>query len=431
MNRTQIEQRIAALNALQQSILAKLAAGEITDELTAQDKANQTELNSLSDKLATIKDAEGRLKQFSAAKPESNGELKALGVTVKDNSEDKPFKGAGEFLHAVASAELTGIRDPRLHKFAIGQSNAVDSEGGFLVGTDVASEIWRHVYDQSNIASRCMPCPVGANSSAYEIPVLEETSRATGSRNGGARAYWTGEAATITNSIVKVGKVRIEVEKLAALMYATNENLADASQLAGLLTNFAADEMSWVLDDAIINGDGAGKPLGVLSSPALVTTAAEGGQASGTINFANVTNMWGNLLPHAKQRGAWYIHSTAFPQLMRMASAATSASELVYLPPGGISQAPYGTLFGRPVYEIEQAQPLGSVGDIMFCDFGCYALARKGGPNVDSSIHVRFLTDETAFRVTMRVNGRPIHKAAITNAKGNATRSAFVALAAR
>jgi HK97 family phage major capsid protein len=261
--------------------------------------------------------------------------------------------------------------------------------------------------------------------------VLEETSRATGSRNGGARAYWTGEASTITNSTIKVGKVRIEVEKLAALMYATNENLADASQLGALLTTFAGEEMAWSLEDAIVNGDGSGKPIGILASSALVTVAAEGGQAASTVNLNNITNMWGAVLPQAKTRGAWYIHSTVFPQLMRMASAATSASDLVYMPPGGVSQAPYGTLFGRPLYEIEQANALGSVGDIFFADFGAYGLARKGGTAVDSSMHVRFLTDEMAFRVTMRVNGRPLPKSAITNAKGNATRSAFVTLAAR
>ena len=430
MNRTQLTQALAALETEQQGILSKLASGEATPELTERDKTLTEQIADHRSKLAVMTEAQQRLAAFKPTSPAANDNGR---VSVHDNREDKPFTSSGEVLDAVARAELAGRRDidPLLHNLAIGQSNAIDSEGGFLVGTDIANEIWRYVYGPSNISTQCRALPVGVNSNAFEVPVLEETSRATGSRNGGARAFWTGEAGTINNSSIKVGKVRIELEKLAALMYATNENLADATQMSTLLTGFAGEELAWTLDDAIIAGDGAGKPLGILNSPALVTQAAEGGQAAGTVNFANVSKMWGRILPQAKQRGSWYIHSSVFPQLVTMASAATSANQLVYMPPGGVSAAPFGTLFGRPVIEIEQAPALGSVGDIMFADLQAYGLARKGGVNVDSSIHVRFLTDETAFRITMRVNGRPLPKAAITDAKGSSARSAFVALAAR
>ena len=429
MNRVQIEQQLAALRTTERGVLTQLAGGDITPELKEQAATIKAQIDELDNKLAVMAEAQARLEKFTPTVPGAS----SGGARVHDNGEDKPFNGIGDYLFAVRTSNPTNLSqaDPRLRKLAIGQSNAIDSEGGFFVGTQIGSEIWRYVFGPSSIAAKCLPLNISGANNAFEIPVLEETSRATGSRNGGARAFWTPEAGTIANSIVRVGKVRIELEKLAALMYATSENLSDAAQLGSLLTGFASDEMAFTLDDAIVSGDGAGKPLGILGSAALRTTAAEGGQTAGTVNFANVTNMWGDVLPQAKTRGAWYIHSTVFPQLMRMASAATSAAETVFLPPGGVSAAPYGSLFGRPIYEIEQANPLGQVGDIFFADFNAYGLARKGGVDVAESMHVRFLTDEMAFRLTMRVNGRPVPKAAITNAKGSATRSAFVALAAR
>jgi len=79
-----------------------------------------------------------------------------------------------------------------------------------------------------------------------------------------------------------------------------------------------------------------------------------------------------------------------------------------YLPPGGLSQAPYGTLFGRPVIPIEQCQTMGTVGDIILADMSEYILIDKGGIQNASSIHVRFVNDETCFRFVYRVDGRKL-----------------------
>jgi hypothetical protein len=40
----------------------------------------------------------------------------------------------------------------------------------------------------------------------------------------------------------------------------------------------------------------------------------------------------------------------------------------VYLPPGGLSHAPFGTLMGRPVMPLEFCETLGTEGDIVLAD---------------------------------------------------------------
>jgi HK97 family phage major capsid protein len=47
------------------------------------------------------------------------------------------------------------------------------------------------------------------------------------------------------------------------------------------------DEIAFRLDDAIINGTGAGQPLGVINAASTVTVSKESGQAADTVVFEN------------------------------------------------------------------------------------------------------------------------------------------------
>lgn len=103
----------------------------------------------------------------------------------------------------------------------------------------------------------------------------------------------------------------------------------------------------------------------------------------------------------------------------------------LFIPPGGLSGAPFGTLLNRPITPIEQCQSVGATGDIIFADLDQYLTLDKGGIEAATSIHVRFLQDETAFRFVLRVDGHPRWRAALTPANGINTVSPFIALEAR
>jgi HK97 family phage major capsid protein len=88
---------------------------------------------------------------------------------------------------------------------------------------------------------------------------------------------------------------------------------------------------------------------------------------------------------------------------------------------------------GRPVIPIEYAATLGTAGDIMLADLSQYVMIDKGAIQSATSIHVKFLYDETAFRFVYRVDGQPAWNAPLTPFKGGAgsTQSPFVVLATR
>ena len=367
------------------------------------------------------------------SKPQPKGQNKGHGITIKDK--DK-FSSFGEQMSAVMRAGMPGgAADPRLFNAAAsGLSESVASDGGFLVQQDFSTELLQDVFETGILASRCRRIPISGNSNSIKINGIDETSRAS-TRYGGIVGYWEDEAAEKTASKPKFRKIELNLKKLIGLCYATDELLSDSSALEGVIRQGFVSEFGFLLDDSIINGTGAGQPLGILNSGCLVSVAKETGQAADTVVAENVIKMYSRIFASSRPNAVWLINQNIEPQLFTMSLAVGTGGIPIYMPAGGLSGQPYGTLFGRPVIAIEQAATLGDLGDIIFADLaGGYVLAEKGGISSDMSVHVRFVYDESVFRFVMRIDGQTIRSTALSPYKGSATldtQSHFIALAAR
>jgi len=354
-------------------------------------------------------------------------------ITVEDRAAKDKFNSFGQQMAAIMRAGIPGGRvDPRLLNAATGLSETVPSDGGFLVQQDFASEILKDVFQTGVLASRCRRVTISGNSNSIKINGMDETSRVAGSRQGGIRGYWADEAEEKTASKPKFRRIELNLKKMVGLCYATDELLDDAMALESIIREGFVSEFGFMLDDAIVNGTGSGQPLGILNSGSLVSVTKESGQLASTVMAENVINMYSRIFPQSRQNAVWLINQAIEPQLFTMSIAVGTGGVPVYLPAGGLSASPYGTLFGRPVLPIEQCAALGTVGDIILADLtNGYILAEKGGIESAMSIHVRFIYDESVFRFVMRVDGQPVRSSALTPYKGSATQSHFVALATR
>lgn len=404
------------------------------DELTLKNEILDA-IEDLTKTIATMERQE-RVKQYleSAPQPVTVG----AGITGGEPQKAKDkFRSLGEQLIAVKNACLPGGKvDPRLYNSATGLNedggSPAGSEGGFLVQTDFAAGILKDVFETGVIASRCGSITISSGANATTINGIDETSRATGSRYGGVQGYWLGEAAEKTASKPKFRQIELKLKKLAALVYATDEVLADASQLEGIIREACVSELQFLLDDAILNGNGTTEPVGILGSSAIVKVSDAGSQGK-TVIAANVIEMWSRIFARSRPNAVWLINQEVEPQLMDMKIEGSAGGVYpVYLPPGGLSGAQYGTLFGRPVIAVEQCSALGTAGDIILGDFtNGYILARKGDIASDMSIHVRFVFDESVFRFVLRVDGQPVRSAVLTPYKGAATQAHFVTIETR
>lgn len=341
--------------------------------------------------------------------------------------------GFGKFLAAVRSAYVNpGSTDPRLlEQRASGMSGGVGGDGGFAIPAQFSDTLLRRVW-QSPLASRCQTIEI-TQGSGIELPYIEESSRVRGSRLGGVRAYWLGEGAPITPSQPKLGRLALKLKKLSALCYATDELLEDASAMGRVILDGFAEELAFEIDDAIFRGTGAGMPQGVMFSPALVTVAKESAQSSAGVVLANVRKMWARMPGRLRSGAVWVVSSETESELYEMSLTVGTGGSAVFLPGGGASATPFSTLFGRPMIVHESASQLGTVGDIALLNLSEYILARKGGVQAASSIHIKFDTGETAFRAITRVDGASAWAEAVTPASGNANakQSPFITLAAR
>ncbi len=359
-------------------------------------------------------------------------------VDRKKQEKRDNFASSGEFFQAVMRAGTPGQAiDPRLStRAASGLNETIPSDGGFLVDTDVAGGIMKNVWQKSPILSRISKVTLSGNKNGMKFNGLDETSRADGSRAGGIKAYWKAEAALKTETNPTFRQIELNLNKLVGLCYATDELLDDAAALEQTIREGFAAEFDFRLTDAIINGTGAGMPLGIINSGCMVSVGAEAGQNANTIVYENVLNMWSRLMASSRPNSMWLINQNCEPQLHQMSLAVGTGGAPVYLPMGGAAAAPYATLLGRPVVPIEQCPILGDTGDIILADFSQYKAIDKGGIQGDVSIHVRFIYDESVFRFVYRFDGQPVLASAITPFSAGATTatdtlSHFVKIAAR
>ncbi|MBT8489650.1 MAG: phage major capsid protein [Deltaproteobacteria bacterium] len=370
---------------------------------------------------------------------ETSGRAKTIQDKTVDKDQEKKdrFGSLGEQLVSVMQASRPdGYVDPRLRTALVesrqtGMSISVPSDGGFLVQQDFANEIMREVFDTGLLASRCRRIPITIGNS-MKIPGLDETSRVDGSRQGGVRGYWADEASEKTASKPKFRLMELNLHKLIGLVYLTDELMDDAPALESYVRQAFIDEFNFKVDDAIIEGTGAGQPLGIKNVGSIVQISKETGQTAATVVYENILKMWARLLPQAKADAVWLINTDVTPSLGTMSLAVGSGGSAVYIPPGGASASPYGTLMGKPIVEIEQCETLGTAGDIYLANFRRgYLLAEKGGIQSDMSIHVRFIYDESVFRFVLRLDGQPMLRSAITPFKGSNTLSHFVRVETR
>jgi HK97 family phage major capsid protein len=343
------------------------------------------------------------------------------------------FATDGEFYQAVMRAGSPGgFVDPRLStRAASGLSEGVPSDGGFLVDTVMSNEMLKNVWSSGEILPRISKVTLSGNVNGMKFNGLDETSRVNGSRAGGILAYWAAEAAQKTGSKPKFRQISLSLNKLIGLCYATDELLEDSNALSQTLNEGFRDEFDFRITDAIINGSGAGQPLGILNSGCVVSVAGEAGQAVDTIVYENINNMWSRMMAASRPNSVWIVNQDCEPQLNSMSLAVGTGGVPVYMPAGGASAQPYGTLFGRPVVPIEHCPTVGDTGDIMLCDFSKYKAIDKGGMKSDISMHVMFIYDEQTFRFVYRFDGQPVLGSAITPFKGTNTLSHFIKLDAR
>ena len=236
--------------------------------------------------------------------------------------------------------------------------------------------------------------------------------------------YWTEEAQTRTETEPQFKMMELKAHELSGCSVSSNVLLADAAfGLEKFLFTLFGQAIAWFEEYAFLQGNGVGKPQGMLTAAASVSVTRQG---ANLVQFADVAGMLGLLLPASLKRAIWAIHPYVLPELVQLADA---GGRVVWVPNnGGAQDSVPGTLFGLPVFTTEKLPALGTSGDILLIDPQLYVIGDRMQIEVAASAHVNFLKNQMTWRVVERVDGQPWLDSAVTSQDGASTVSPFVAL---
>lgn len=438
----ELETELGDIQTANEAILAKADEEnrDLTDDEVNTIQASTAKMETITKQINARKAAlkasgQGRRTEPGGGQPAAGSAARVLNHRIDPRH---GFDNMGQFAlaaraHAKGANESEPVKKLLAAATTYGNENT-GADGGFLVPPEFAAEIWKKVEAEENLMDRCVPLTPEGNS--MNIPKDEATPWGS----SGLQANWDGEAATIAPSKAVFENSNLRLNKLTCLAPVTDEMLEDARGFTSWIQAKVPGIFSHKINTAIVAGSGVGMPLGILKSASLVSVAKATSQPADTIWFTNIQDMWARMYAPWRRNAVWLINQDLEAQLDAMAfqpagaasQVPTSASTPVYLPPGGLSDTPYGRLKGRPVIPLQACSGIGDQGDIILVDFNQYWVLKKlAGMRTDTSIHLYFDQSITAFRFIFRIGGQPAWSGVITPQNSAKTLSWAVTLDAR
>jgi HK97 family phage major capsid protein len=304
------------------------------------------------------------------------------------------------------------------------QSVKTPEDGGGMVQTDYAFDIVDQGFNNGEILPKCSIRQSTGNSNALDLYALDEKSRKDGVRHGGIQVFTKREEEQYESSKAKFAKIGLKVNKITGLLYLTDEVMEDAGVLEGEVRGLFPMAFGFKIQDLLFRGRGNGEPLGIYNSKAFLSIAKEANQPANSILAKNISNM----KAQAMGNGEFYGNRDLIPELDDLYRTFDGDNVKPLFKQTSMTT---GILDGIPITFVEQAETLGSLGDLVLADWSQYVILRKGGIKEMESLHFKFDLGLKAIKWTMRIDGMSRVKEPLTPYKGTNKTSPFIGLAPR
>lgn len=341
----------------------------------------------------------------------------------RDHSEEKSF---ADYLVALQRGDTKRIEG--VYKAALAEESG--ATGGYLVPAEYANTILRMAANASVVrANGATIIPMGSRE--WNVPALSYTASTAGRPHqlGGIVATWTEEAGEKTETEPTFKNVKLVYHELSGYTLASNMIRQDAGPaLEALLRQLFAEAIRFYEDWAFLQGTGAGQPLGVFNSDALLTEVA----ATSTFVLSDIAGMLKRFHSRAPNGGVWVMHPVVIEKLILLADGSGASNNLIWSP--NTTEPQPQRLFGRPIVfsDVMPVLPAGSSatqkGGVLLADFSYYLIGDRGGLQIDFSEHYKFINNQGTWRFTKYVDGQPWMSQAMYLADGSNQVSPFVSL---
>ncbi|MFX1301651.1 MAG: phage major capsid protein [Promethearchaeota archaeon] len=426
MNVAELREEALAQNQKGLDIYKQIAAGELGIEKREEADALIKEAG---EKMQLAESGKRALAQ-NAALTEGLGSLTA-GTSEDEPREEKSEPAWDSPLQWLMAITASGV--PK-HKAALLQQGvipddfeqkllqeAVGASGGFLVPVEYRPELFAKPAEAAIVRPRATVIPMSVTQ--VQMPSLDQTITPDNAKSAyfaGINFEWIEESEEKPEIDFKFKLIDLITHELAGWIPVSNRLIAhSAISLDALIRQLFGKAMSDAEDWWFINGDGVGKPQGVISAPCTIQPNRAG---AGAIVFSDIEE-----IVHAYQpdpRGVWLAHICTMEQIMELKDG---NSNYMWIP--NMRDGMPERLMGYPLIFTEKVPNLGTKGDIGLYNFSYYLVGDGEGPSIESSIHERFRKNQTTYRISELVDGKPWLSAPVMmRPDGTTSISPFVSL---
>ena len=272
-----------------------------------------------------------------------------------------------------------------------------DSEGGYLV-PDEFERTLVEALEEENVF-RTLAHVIKTSSGDRKIPVV--ASKGT--------ASWVDEEGAYTESDDAFSQVSIGAYKLGTMIKVSEELLADSVfDLEAYISKEFARRIGAREEESFFNGDGKGKPLGILAAAGGAEVGVTAASAT-AITADEVIDLFYSLKAPYRKNAVWVLNDATVKQIRKLKDTTGQ-----YLWQPSLVAGTPDTILGRPV-KTSAFMPTAAAGakTIAFGDFKYYWIADRQGRTFKKLSELYAANGQVGFMGTQRVDGKLILPEAI------------------
>lgn len=250
--------------------------------------------------------------------------------------------------------------DINMHLKASTMVSSTDALGGYTVPQDYRPELLNVPTEQAHILQRAtvIPAPTGE----ITMPKAKQTDS---NEYGGMVGEWINEAGLKPKTDTRFEQISIPTHEFAMHTQVSTRLLSrSAISMEQWMINRARGVIMDAMDTAFINGDGNGKPIGILQTDGIREVA----RASATsVSYEDLVNLKYSLRSYHRSNAIFVSHDDAIKELElkkdndgRPLFTASTANGI------------YDRLIGYNYVSTYRNPDLGTDGDVFFCDLNEY-----------------------------------------------------------
>ena len=272
-----------------------------------------------------------------------------------------------------------------------------DSEGGYLV-PDEFERTLVEALEEENVF-RTLAHVIRTSSGDRKIPVVASKGSAS----------WVDEEGAYQESDDVFSQVSIGAYKLGTMIKVSEELLADSVfDLEAYISKEFARRIGAREEESFFNGDGKGKPLGILAAAGGAEVGVTAASAT-AITADEVIDLFYSLKAPYRKNAVWVLNDATVKQIRKLKDTTGQ-----YLWQPSLVAGTPDTLLGRPV-KTSAFMPTAAAGakTIAFGDFKYYWIADRQGRTFKKLSELYAANGQVGFMGSQRVDGKLILPEAI------------------